>query len=253
MGTKKNLAEAWGLWRSLLMYYAIPGRGEAWRKFYCQRLLPGEVAFDIGAHVGNRTRAMANTGSPVVAVEASGRMVAVLRRLYGRRETITILEKAVGAEAGQAQLLASRRHPTVSTLSGGWADQVGATRGFAGVTWEDEELVEVTTLDALIAEYGMPGFCKLDIEGYELEALKGLSSPIRNISFEYIPAAREIALGCVARLGELGDYQFNLIRGEAPKYLAERWMEADEVQELLSGLPNEDRAGEVVARIRVNA
>lgn len=239
--------------RSLLMYYAIPGRGESWRKFYCRLLLPGEICFDIGAHVGNRTRAMANTGAAVIAVEPQARMVGVLKGLYGRRPTITILHKAVGARAGRATLLRSRKTPTVSTLSRDWAARVGATRGFAGVQWEDEEAVEVTTLDALIEAYGVPGFCKLDVEGFELEALKGLSQPIRNISFEYVPAAVETALGCVDRLLALEDYEFNLIQGERPVFASDHWLEADEIRERLSAIPREDRAGEVVARKRVNA
>ena len=45
----------------------------------------------------------------------------------------------------------------------------------------------MTTLDTLVAEYGEPAFCKIDVEGFEVEALKGLSRPLRALSFEYGP------------------------------------------------------------------
>ena len=45
--------------------------------------------------------------------------------------------------------------------------------------------VKVTTLDDEIKKYGAPSFCKIDVEGLEVDVLRGLSSPIKMISFEY--------------------------------------------------------------------
>ena len=42
----------------------------------------------------------------------------------------------------------------------------------------------MVTLDSLIDEYGLPQFIKLDIEGYESYALRGLSQPVPFIQFE---------------------------------------------------------------------
>jgi FkbM family methyltransferase len=38
--------------------------------------------------------------------------------------------------------------------------------------------VPVTTLDKAIDEFGVPTFCKIHVEGFESDALKGLSKPI---------------------------------------------------------------------------
>jgi len=44
----------------------------------------------------------------------------------------------------------------------------------------------MVTLDAATIEtFGKPFYCKIDVEGWELDVLKGLSQPIPLISFEF--------------------------------------------------------------------
>ena len=81
-----------------------------------------------------------------------------------------LLTKAVGAKEGRGKLLVSQAHPTVSSLSEEWVEEVGASSSFSSVRWDRGEIVEVTTLDILIEEFGIPSFCKLDVEGFEYEA-----------------------------------------------------------------------------------
>jgi hypothetical protein len=45
--------------------------------------------------------------------------------------------------------------------------------------------VNVATLDSLIDEFGVPDYAKIDVEGFDLEVLRGLSRPIPLLSFEY--------------------------------------------------------------------
>lgn len=241
---------AWlGLARSLLMYYAIPGRAGAWRRFYRAFISPDDLCFDVGAHVGNRTAAMLALGGRVVAVEPQPLMAATLQRLYGRRPGFHLAMKAVGEKAGMTEMLVSTRTPTVSTLSGAWADQVIRAESFSRIHWDQRTEVEVTTLDALSAEFGTPAFCKIDIEGYELEALKGLSTPLPAISYEYLPPVKDKAIACVDRLMELGTYTFNVIRAEYPHIALPEWVGASAIREWLNARDVDDRSGEVYARL----
>ena len=59
----------------------------------------------------------------------------------------------------------------------------------------------MTTLDKLIEEYGNPVFIKIDVEGFEFEVLKGLSKPVKMLSFEYtVPEQTNIAIECIKKL-----------------------------------------------------
>jgi FkbM family methyltransferase len=223
-----------GLIRSLLMYYGLPGRNGRLRHLYAQFIQPGDLCFDVGAHVGNRLRAWAGLGARVVAIEPQPQMMKWLKRLYGRHPHITLLEQAVGAEPGTATLHISQRAPTVSTLSTAWMTAVQQDPSFAKVQWDTAVTVPVVTLDELVAWYGRPTFCKIDVEGYELEVLCGLSQPVPALSFEYIPATMEIAIGCIERLGELGRYEFNYSPGESHHLQAATWLTAAEMTAVLA-------------------
>lgn len=231
------------------MYYAIPLRAARRRRLYAQFMRPGDLCFDVGAHVGNHLRAFLALGARVVAVEPQPQLARLLRRWYGHRPDVIIVEQALGASVGVQELLISTRTPTVTTLSPAWAEQVRRAASFAHVHWDATTFVEVTTLDVLIARYGEPSFCKIDAEGYELEILKGLSRPLRALSLEYIPAALEIALGCVERLAQMGDYCFNWTVGESLRLRSQEWLDARAMIALLEALPPTARSGDIYARL----
>ncbi len=226
-----------GLLRSLLLYYGVPGRYGRMRRFYRPFVQPGELCFDVGAHVGNRIRVFLALGAQVIAVEPQPQMMRWLRWLYGRHPRVTLIAAAVGAQAGTATLHISRRTPTVSTLSADWITAVQQDPSFARVRWETAVSVPVLTLDELITRFGRPAFCKLDIEGYEVEALRGLSQPLPALSFEHIPAAAHLTIACTARLAELGTYQFNYAPGESQRLLWPAWQTAEALQVALTQLP----------------
>jgi FkbM family methyltransferase len=242
------IMRTWGIVRSLAMYRAIPGRRRRMTRLYAEFLRPGDVGFDIGAHVGSRVRAWRRLGVRVIAVEPQPDCLRVLRLLAGRDEQVRIVPAAVGASSGRARLHVSRATPTVSSLSAEWIGSVSQDRRFARVRWDDSVEVEVTTLDALIREHGSPAFCKIDVEGYEVEVLMGLSVPLRALSFEYLPAAHAQALAALDRLGVLGDYEFNYSPIETMTWASSRWLDADGLVEVLDRVRPSGRSGDVYAR-----
>jgi FkbM family methyltransferase len=246
------LSRAWGIGRSLTIYYA-PGKHRRMLRLYGAFLGPGEVGFDIGAHVGDRVRAWRRLGARVVAIEPQPDCLRVLEAFFGRDPDVRITPAAVGARAGRARLAVSTATPTVSSMSPGWIQTVTADRRFARVRWDRSIDVAVTTLDELIAEHGEPAFCKIDVEGFEAAALAGLTRPVRALSFEYLPAAHDAALATlnlVDRLGAgAGGYEYNYSHVETMRFASERWLGTDEVVRLLDKVRPHGRSGDVYARL----
>lgn len=240
-----------GLVRSLLIYYGQPWRRRSLVRFYSALIPEGALVFDIGAHVGSRTRSLLATGAHCVAVEPQPVFVELLQRLFKNNRKVSLVTKAVGRQAGEANLHVSSRHPTVTTLSSDWLSRVASTSGFTSVDWDQQISVEVTTFDALIAEFGMPEFCKIDVEGMEAEILAGLSVPVPIVAVEYIPATIDIALACIERLEALGRYEYNLSQGETHTFRFAEWISpaamADQLQLIAV---NEHQSGDLYARLK---
>ena len=242
-------ARVWGIGRSLAMYHAIPGRHARMAAFFRQFLGRGDLAFDVGAHVGSRVRAWRRIGVRVVAIEPQPDCLRVLRLLYGRNPAVRIVPAAVGARPGRATLAVSSATPTVSTMAPAWIDEVTRDHRFARVRWDQTIEVPVTTLDDLIVTHGEPAFAKIDVEGFEVDVLGGLTRPLRALSFEYLPPAHEDALAALDLVAGLGSYRYNYSPVETMRWAAPAWLDAAALIRLLDRYRPLGRSGDVYARL----
>jgi len=218
------------------------------RQLYDQLVRPGDLVFDVGAHIGNRTRALASLGCRVVAVEPQPDFARALRILFRHSQLVEVVEAAVTDTPGRASLSISERCPTVTTVATAWRDRRSRETGFRNVAWRAPIEVETTTLDALIERFGLPAFLKVDVEGSEPEVFAGLSRSVQALSFEYLPAAVEEVERSLARLRELGRYRFNWSIGESYRLENHVWVGENELLTWLTKrMPQ--RSGDVYAKL----
>ncbi|MFO1110217.1 MAG: FkbM family methyltransferase [Bradyrhizobium sp.] len=215
-------------------------------RFYGNFVRSGDLVFDVGAHVGDRVASFRRLGARVVAVEPQRAMVRTLRLLYGYDRSVTIEAVAVGAQAGRARMLINSDNPTVSSMSPAFVEAARGAPGWEAQHWSGSADVAVTTLDALIARHGVPAFVKLDVEGFEAEALSGLSQAVRALSFEFTTIQPGVALACIERCVALGYERFNAALGESQTMIGE-WVGAKEIARWLMALPQAANSGDIYA------
>lgn len=218
-------------------------------RFYSQFVKPDTLCFDLGAHLGNRTNAWLQLGAKVIAVEPQPMCISYMQKRFGMHPNLVLEQVAVGTNEGQMPMHISHFNPTVSTLADAdWRQIIDDDTPYK-VNWEETIMVEVVTLDQMIKKYGMPAFCKIDVENYEVEVLSGLSQAIPALSVEFFPATMERSIKCVDLLEALGSYQYNWSFGESQKLNSEEWLTGDEMKNVLKAISTKDSYGDFYARL----
>ncbi|MFY1650640.1 FkbM family methyltransferase [Solwaraspora sp. WMMB762] len=236
-----------GLRRSLEFYYGDPDRDAAMDLLYRRFVAPGDLVFDIGAHVGDRVGSFRRLGARVVAVEPQPLCARAVRLVYADDPAVTVLPAACGDTAGPVRMYINSANPTVSTASADFVGAADGADGWKGQVWDGEIEVPATTLDQLVAEYGRPAFVKIDVEGFEETVLVGLSRPLPALSFEFTTIQRDTALRCLRRLAGLGDYRFDVALGESQRLTFGRWVSEAEMADHVRALPHAANSGDVYA------
>jgi FkbM family methyltransferase len=224
-------------------------RARKMRHFYAQFIQPGDLVFDVGANMGSRTRVFLELGAKVVAVEPQKKCVRILFLTFHANPNFHLVNKALGAAEGKGEMYISNISLTTS-LSRVWIQAVKPDR-YRGITWPTSQQVSVTTLDALIQEYGIPSYVKIDAECFEHEILRGLSSPLLALSLEFLPAYLEPALQSIAYLKRFDPIRLNYTLGERFTWMLKEWVTPDEMISILETYrtSEEFKDGEVYARL----
>ncbi len=138
--------------------------GKKEKDFLKKEIQPGQTLIDVGANVGLvsalATELVGQNGT-VLAIEPDAQLVSLMRQSFGER--VTLIEAAVGAEMTKADYFRNHMNRGDSGL---------VKQGLASETM----LVDVLTLDH-IWEQSLGSkpvhWIKMDIQGYEVFALKG--------------------------------------------------------------------------------
>ena len=202
------------------------------KSFYSKFVGKDDLVFDVGANLGNRVAPLLEIGARVVAVEPQALCQKILKIKFG--DKIRIIPKGLGEKEEVKEFYISDAS-YLSSFSKTWIDSVKKDR-FKENNWNKVQQVQITTLDNLIKNYGAPSFIKIDVEGYELEVLMGLSVPVGMISFEYTtPEQTERALNCLKRIQSVNpDIECNYSVGESMDFEVSDFMGAAEMLNFMS-------------------
>lgn len=140
---------------------------------YAPFISPGDLCFDVGSSIGEKTEAFLKLGARVVAFEPQPSCARETSARCGPNRRLTTVEAAIGAVPGKLPMYVGN-NAQVSSLIPNWVQDA-----------REVIQVRVMTLDQAINHYGSPQFCKIDVEGYEMEVLRGLSRAIPFLTIEY--------------------------------------------------------------------
>lgn len=215
--------------------------------FYARFIKKGDLYFDVGANMGNRTEAFLKLGATVVAIEPQENCLLTLRERFCDNPSFILVDKALAETEGENEFFISNAH-TLCSMSPTWIAHVRERNFFEGCTWDNKTVVPTTTLDTLIAAYGRPVFCKIDVEGSEYDVLRGLSQPINVISLEYTMGIIDPTINCIRYLSSLGNVRFNYSEGESMCLALSDWLKRDEIIDIIAKLPDNVLFGDVYAK-----
>ncbi len=187
-------------------------RNRSQKAFYSKLIQKSDLVFDVGANVGQRTSIFSELAHLVVAFEPQAECIRHLKSRFRLARNVEIQPVALSDSEGEAVLYQSPSN-NVSSMSKKFVDTLGKV--FPDTSWDDGVTIHTKTLDQMIAIYGMPSFIKIDVEGFEINVLRGLSCPAPFLTFEFLPLAMDEVKKCVARLHELSkDYLYDYCLGE---------------------------------------
>lgn len=204
---------------------------EFFRAFFAEHGI--RRVFDIGANVGDKSAVFSEHADHVLCVEADPMIAVGLNSRFVFRRKVTVKNVAVGAAVGTATLF-RKNHSGFNTLSEKWSRASLAQ----GVVDNGSVDVPVTTLDLLMDKHGVPDYLKIDVEGHELPAIRGLNRPVRAISFEAnLPTFHDETMTIVDMLVKRWPrVRFNLRIMDASRFHLETFVTAENLVATLTSL-----------------
>ena len=236
-----------GLMRSYLVYYGIPFRRRRLGRFYRNHIAPGSRAWDIGAHLGSRTRVWLDLGARVTAYEPEPVCAAVLENWFAGCPGFRLRACAAGSREGTASIHISDRHPTLATLSGDWVQRTRTRPRFEGIQWNQKHEIPMVRLADEEKRFGAPEFIKIDVEGFEPDVIHGLGTMPRTLSFEVLPGEIPNALECIDELERRGSWMWNLAVGETFRMTFPAPVHRGTLESFLRKLKPSHRGGDIYA------
>jgi FkbM family methyltransferase len=133
------------------------------------------LIYDVGAHKGEDTEFYLKKGFRVIAIEAMPEFCeSISNRFseYVKSGALTVVNLAVSNSTGDIKFYVDDRVSIWGTTNQDWVERNKDFGAGTGRTFT----IRAAKLADIMKEYGIPRYCKIDIEGNDLEALASLES-----------------------------------------------------------------------------
>lgn len=173
-----------------------------------------KLIYDIGMHNGDDTAYYLHQGHRVIAIEPDPSLVSkATSRFSGPLSTgqLTILNVAIASQDGHMDFWINDDNSLLNSFNHAMATREGARAHVIRV--------ETRSIGSIITEFGIPDYLKVDIEGYDLVCVNGLSPsalpPYISVESEAVGEGEALddqrALATLEALSKLGYCKFKLI------------------------------------------
>lgn len=214
--------------------------------------LKDKMVYDIGAADDGVESFIRSGASKVIGIEPSERLYKRLLKKYKHNNNVQLLNIAIGSENTKKEMIVCNSR-YFSTFSEDQVNIIKNHEGCKNLEFYKKEEVKMCKLDTIIEKYGLPYFCKIDVEGYEFEVFSGLSKKIPLISFEYNTSLIEKTERCILLLEKLGEYEFNFADSTSEDMRCDRWINSEKIIKELRNLDNIKMTyGDVYARLKID-
>jgi FkbM family methyltransferase len=133
------------------------------------------LIYDVGAHKGEDTEFYLKKGFSVVAIEAVPQLCGELKQRFFdevERGKLKILNLAVSRQTGTVNFYIDKKNSVWGTTKMDW---VARNKPIGGGPIRKIS-VGSSSLSDMMKTHGVPRYCKIDIEGNDLDALKSLAA-----------------------------------------------------------------------------
>jgi FkbM family methyltransferase len=199
--------------------------------FFKQFIKKDNLVFDIGANIGERVSIFLELKAKVVAIEPQ--LICIEKIIKDNKNVSNLyLENiGVGDREGFLEMSICEIDSKLSTFS---KNQINNSYFSGSNLWNKKVKIQVKTIDQLIIKYGFPDFVKIDVEGFELNVLLGLSTPIKSLSFEFSSYRLDDVEKCLDLLIHLSkDYKFNISYDEYFLFDNNNWLSSLELMKTI--------------------
>jgi len=210
--------------------------------------LDNKLIFDIGANIGNKSYLFSKIAKQVLAFEPSKKCEFILKNRF-EKSNVTIINIALGSNKNVIDYFEVDNDSAYSSLSKKHIETIVKGRNANNLYSITSKKVETDTIENYISKYGKPSYIKIDVEGYEIDVIKGLLQPVSIVSFESnLPEFRNETIESIDYLSNISNdvYLFNAY-SEGP-FLFENFISKDQITEFVK--TTQLRSVEIFAKLK---